>query len=964
MPFAIPVVQGRDWKDAIAFGIDLAGGTNLVYQIDTEKAEADGKPVTDELVERMVQAIGRRLDPAAQEQITVRRVGSDRIEVIIPGADPENVAKKKRDMTRLGKLEFAILANTRRHQSIIDQALASPDRDVRQGGRVVASWRPVAKSPDGKLKDVTARPGIEVSRVVERQGEEVTELLVVLEPPERRVTGEYLTKASPTLDPNGREAVSFTFNTRGGNLFASLTSEYQPETDEFKHRLAILLDDQIQSAPQLNDVISDQGQITGDFTRAEIDELVTVLNAGALQAPIIPDPVSEQTISPTLGADVTRRGLIAVAASGAVVLLIMLWYYRFAGFVADLCLILNLVMLMGAMSLIKSALTLPGIAGVVLTIGMAVDSNVLIYERMREELERGSSLRMAIQNGFHKALGTIIDSNLTTLLTALVLYIIGTDQIRGFAVTLIIGLVMSLFTALFFGRLVFDIAERKRWIKEIRMKKWVSSNPHLDFLKWAKPSIIASLVLIAAGMAALTARGKDNLDIDFTGGTMVSFDFVEDRKIDDVGQRLKQPEIFGPSISVELLSEAGEQQRGDTGKDFRLRTQNPGLNEVKEKVVEAFGPDALRRVTVEYGTITPIAAATESQGPEKGDDANKAEDAKKPDSLAATPENRVASLLANMEAVERERFTGGRQVELSFNDEIHATTAVSYFLTELEKIQTDGRPKYENAEALVHFEGTAGSGTTVEQGQVRTYSKFLMLASPIIDEADLKSSLAAMQQTMSENPTFEEVNTFAGSVASDMQKSALLAMFFSFVVMVAYIWFRFHSVTFGLAAVIGVVHDLVVVLALMVLASYASKTIVGRALLLSDFKINLELVAAFLTIAGYSINDTIVVFDRIREVRGKNPALTPQMVNDSVNQTLSRTLLTGATTMMVLLIMYIIGGEGLHGFSLCILLGILVGTYSSIFVASPVVLWLMNRPGSEAGMATAAALRRETAAAR
>ena len=204
-----------------------------------------------------------------------------------------------------------------------------------------------------------------------------------------------------------------------------------------------------------------------------------------------------------------------------------------------------------------------------------------------------------------------------------------------------------------------------------------------------------------------------------------------------------------------------------------------------------------------------------------------------------------------------------------------------------------------------------------------------------------------MKQSMANSPHFEEVNSFDSSVAGEMQRDAILAMLFSLVAIVAYIWFRFERITFGLAAVAALVHDVLIVLGLVALASYAGGTGVGQVLLLQNFKINLPMIAAFLTIVGYSLNDTIVVFDRIREVRGKNPALTGEMVNFSLNQTLARTVLTSMTTLIVVAILYARGGEGIHGFAFCLVMGVVVGTYSSIYVASPVLLWLMNRPGSQ-----------------
>ena len=579
-PFGWRIAHGKSPMDALRMGIDLAGGADLIFQDDTEKAAQDQKKITPEVMQRLIGAVGRRLDPAAQEQITVRQVGNDRIEVIIPGGDREVVEQKKKQMTRLGSLEFAILANERKHKEIIRQAQLSPDPVLRQEGRVVAAWREVGwdEAKQGvprKQKPVYADQGSEtVQREVTRaDGQKVRELLVVYEPPERRVTGQYLTRAYQTVDKGGMPAVGFSFNPKGGALFYRLTSEYAPMSDGFHSRLSILLDDQIHSAPQVNDPIRDSGIIEGRFTNREVTELVNVLNAGALEVPLVSEPISELTISPTLGLDVQKKGMMAVFVSSVLVFVFMLIYYHFAGLVADLCLTLNLVLLFGIMAVIDSAFTLPGLAGIALTIGIAVDSNVLIYERMREERERGSSLRMAIHNGFDRALSAIIDSNVTTLISAVILYMIGTDQIRGFAVTLFIGLVVSLFTVLYFGRMVFEIAEKKRWLKKLTMMR-LFGHTDFDFIGKQKYAWCASAIIIIGGLICFAIRGNDNYDVDLSGGTMVTFQFNKPQPIEEVRSLLEKQ---FPSLSLERLTLEGERQSGDAGKQFRIRTKEQDI---------------------------------------------------------------------------------------------------------------------------------------------------------------------------------------------------------------------------------------------------------------------------------------------------------------------------------------------------------------------------------------------------
>ncbi|HAW28457.1 MAG TPA: protein translocase subunit SecDF, partial [Planctomycetaceae bacterium] len=361
-PFVWQVTHGHDWRDAIRLGIDLAGGSNMVFEVDESQSE---KELSNEVMDQMVGAIGRRINPSGTEEVTVRKVGQNRIEVIVPGADSEDVQRIKSLITRLGSLEFAIVANRRDrdHADEVARALENPEKkDIRdKEGRVVASWREV--KGDDKYEGVdqiVARP---VTREDGTQGEEV---LILIEPNEdRRVTGKYLVRASQTTDQNGGPAVRFVFNAKGGSLFGTLTSKNRPSKDGFERHLAVLLDGKVQSAPSIRDTISTEGIISGRFTQKEVNELLNVLNAGALEVPLKPEPVSEFSISPLLGSDVQEKGKQAILIAACAVIIFMLIYYRFAGVVANICLTLNLLLVMGCMSFIDATFTLPGLAGLV-----------------------------------------------------------------------------------------------------------------------------------------------------------------------------------------------------------------------------------------------------------------------------------------------------------------------------------------------------------------------------------------------------------------------------------------------------------------------------------------------------------------------------------------------------------------------------------------------------------------------
>jgi SecD/SecF fusion protein len=905
------------FAECFRLGIDLAGGTNLVYQIDKEEAEkkaassGDSSIFMSDSLDNMVGAIARRINPSGLEEVTVRKVGEERIEIIIPGADQAYVEEMKDRITRLGTLEFEILAtmSKRPHHEMIraGNLLADEFDSVVIGAVEVARWVDIVPTEHlGNGGEVLPAEFREVTR-----GEEtVQQALVALSAKEDEVSGEFLIRARETPDPtSGRFVVSFQFDSEGGNRMRELTTEYRPIEGEGKHRLAILLDGKLQTAPSLRTTIEDRGQIEGNFTRKEIRELVDVLNAGALDVPLDPTPISEFTISPLLGQDVRKKGVTAIIISAIVVVIAMACYYLKAGLIAVLCLALNLLLIMGAMIFVQGTFTLPGLAGLVLTIGMAVDANVLIFERIREEINRGASIRMAIHNGFSKAFSAIIDSNVTTLIVAIVLFMIGTDQVKGFAVTLFIGILMSMFSALYFGRLVFELLEQKRMLTSLKMFSIVKSS-NWDFVGKRNVAFVVSAAVILIGMAAFIRRGDENLDIDFRGGTMVTFEFTQPQKLDDFKEGLKTE--FGGAITVERLTAKDESRSSDSGIRWRLRTANSGENErtvkeVQDGIAAAIDTSLLKKVELSHSEITQIPAAEVIEG----------------EPAAASTET---------------GFEGGWTTTLTFTDDVTTNTASRSLVDEITAVG-----QYGQAENLFRLVGTKGEGTDVAEGQVQKFTELKLDARPALSREHLEAALASIESKMSSTPYFEEVQKFSTAVGSEMQWDAILAMFISLIAIVAYIWLRFRRATFGIAAVAALVHDVLVVLGVVALASMMSGNSFGQLLGFYDFKINLPMIAAFLTIVGYSLNDTIVIFDRIREVRGKNPLLTTEMINTSLNQTLARTLMTSATTFLVVAILYVFGGEGIHGFAFCLLVGVIVGTYSSIYVASPVLLWLMNR---------------------
>jgi len=926
-PFLTSLLDGQPLSERFRLGIDLAGGTNMVFQVKPE-----GKDLTEEVMDRMVGAVSQRINRSGTEEVTVRKVGRDRIEVIVPGEDPQTVDEIKRQITRLGSLEFFIAADSTDQQIVrMANELDKSQTVVEIDDEIVARWvQAFEKNGVPKLldRDAIRRP---VQKIREVNGKmenyETEEYLLLVESEDERVTGKFLRSATPDFDQNGAIVVSFTFDQTGGYLFGQLTGRNAPKPGLPARKLAIVLDRTVFSAPNINEQITNRGQISGGnggFTRIEADELSNVLNAGALEVPIDPKPLSEATVDPTLGADVRNKGVNATLISGLAVMVFMLAYYRFSGIVAVVSLLLNLLLTVAAMVAINATFTLPGIAGIVLTIGMAVDANVLIYERMREELAKGSSVRMAIQNGFEKAFITIFDANITTLLTAVILFAIGTDQIKGFAVTLFLGLAISMYTVLFVGRLMFDIAEKRRWLKKLNMSQLIGET-HIDFLKHRVLWCVISLVVIGIGLTAFFIRGEKNYDIDFTGGTMVSFQTTEPQKTDDVTAALKG--TFGDEFTLERLTIGAENQEG-IGSYFRLRStekdthtddtaeeasKKPAEQRVREMVYESFKDNKnikLRMVSLDVGEIAPVEVT-------EGDE--------------------------SAQANSRLRYKGGPSTDLTFSEEVATGTVTDMLAAELGRLKDGNKMKYVSTEELFGLEGVEGSGLRVGERSVRKFNKFTVRALPEVAPDDLKIALTSIQSTLASTPLFDEVNTFASAVASEMKESAIIAILLSIVAISAYIWFRFQNIVFGLAAVVALVHDVLVALGFVAMASWISGTPIGDLLLIDDFRINLPMIAAFLTLVGYSLNDTIVMFDRIREVRGKNPAITIPMVNLALNQTLGRTILTATTVFIVVFILYAFGGAGVHGFAWCLLVGCVAGTYSSIYIASPILIWALNR---------------------
>jgi SecD/SecF fusion protein len=789
------------------------------------------------------------------------------------------------------------------------------------------------------------------------------------------------------MDESGWPDVHFAFKGEGSQRMGALTG------NNINRQLAIILDDTLLSHANIKDRITERGQITGKFTQAEVEFVVRILKAGSLPATLQEKPVYEDPSDPTLGAENIQKGFQAVMISLIAVFAFTFWYYRFAGFVACFALAFNILLTVAVMILFGATLTMPGLAGLVLTVGMSVDSNVLIFERLREELAKGASLRMAIRNGFERAMTTIIDSNLTTLLTALILYIIGTDQLVGFAVTLILGIITSMFTAIFVSRVIFEVAERTGFTKTLNMTQLFAST-NFDFVAYQWNFITASLVFIAVGLAAAFYRGGGIFDIDLRGGTSIQVTLKENlsdtemRAILDKAFAGKTYQDSKVDYTLKPVKAADANGKRNT---YRVDSIYPETDEVQKWLTEALvddkGESLLKFYRVEF---EPVAKAGEKQGAQRtGDEATfftslnqnesekaaeKAEPKVEAKAAETQPEAKAETAKTTEEKAPEEKAPAEAKTEEKKAEEPPVTKAAGDDPTATPGEKTpETKPAEPRSSGMVthtmKFSDNAGQTEGIDAQALKTRIEEAAKALNIdaleivLDNRDwdkrsqdvrfsewnvsLSTSpedsqkiLSAVQTEMGSKPIWAASKKIGGQIAGNFVRIAFFSIVASLVGIVLYIWVRFQNVQWGFAAVLALVHDVLCMLSGIALSYWLADAL--GVLGVVEFKIDLTVVAAFLTLIGYSINDTIVVFDRMREVKGKMPNLTKQVVNDSINQTLSRTVLTFFTTFMVVVVLYAAGGNGIHGFAFAMLIGTVVGVYSSIYIAAPFLLWMIE----------------------
>lgn len=763
-----------------------------------------------------------------------------------------------------------------------------------------------------------------------------------------------LEDARATSDPKSNEnLVRFDFDADGGRLFGDLTRKHVQKP------MAIMLDGRVISAPIIQTAITGgTGTINGGsdgFTSEELDYLVRTLSAGSLPAQLDDEPISERTVGPQLGEDNLRAGLVACLLGLVVVGIFLVGYYYLAGLVAYFAVLLNLLIILGAMAAMNATFTLPSIAAVVLTVGSAVDSNVLIFERLREEQMRGLGIRMALRNAYDRAFSAILDSNVTALITSLFLILFGTEEVKGFGITLVVGILASLFTALFVTKTIFGLLVDKARIKRLgsipmSFPKWDRMlRPNIDWMKSMKWFFALSFIIIALGTFLFVRyfNAGQILDIEFTSGTAVTFELREPQDQTTVRKWIESAgENVIPSASVVRI--------GEEGTVWEITTPNENGAQVRDAIIAAVGTHLKAELPSSFtGDNLPAGAAMA-----------------RPDLvLPLTAENLAdaGKWPGGEPPAEARGYVGGAAIFLRDLRDTNPRLSAEQIAARVRRQVLQLREGQEHA--------FTGDWTVVAPQAVGnnkpTETAIVLVNDPEypFDAADAKKreqwelavvtpmwSLAV--DAVTRPPVLQQVKNFDKSVSNDVTQDALIALTLSILVIMAYIWFRFGNLKYGTATVIALLHDVLFTIAGLGLAHLLSGQWIGDALQLQPFRINLTIVAGILTVMGYSMLDTIVVFDRIRELRGKYGHLSPQVINDAINQTLSRTLLTAGTTIVSLMIMYFIGGQGIHGFTFVLLIGILVGTYSSIVIASPILLIGGERVEEKAAKRPAGKLQR------
>ena len=784
--------------------------------------------------------------------------------------------------------------------------------------------------------------------------------------------GWKLTKSYATQDEYGRRAIGFILNQSGSNMFAALTRK------NIDNPLCIMLDNVAISAPNIQSEISGKGVITGEYNVADQSDMINKLNAGSLPARLSESPISEKTIGPLMGADNRDKGIRAAWIGLAVVAVFMILYYRYAGILAVIALLMNILFILAVMSLCGWTFTLPGIAGLILTVGMAVDANVLIFERIREEQAKGSGIKIAVANGYEKAFMTILDANVTTFITALILYAVASEELKGFAIVLMIGIISSMFTALFVTRVLFDsLIDAGKIKNQINMSSLIGT-PNINWMGKRKLFFVISASLMLLGLGVFFGRNdteNSKYDIEFTGGTGLTLNFIEP---------IDRADVVG-ALPVDLHAKV--YSVGDTNKQYEIVTTATNKTVITAKIDNAeleSVEKALNKISASGEHLSDLSVEKVEENYVVTTTQSSKTVINKVFAKAFSKKDAENNLVANYEIVDiKVNEIVNEAVNKAFEGKLEKQEDLGLAVVSVETID-DGviEANPELADYIKGLKFNCVLDSEVDGAKIDSrikdlrfkpdmqdveWPKYVLLSDnmqPLTEAGKVKSFVYAsipaeagyrefskdelgrfesaerdkLEMAGAIETSLQRVTKIDPSVGQEAKRKALIAIVLSLFAIVGYVWIRFGRANFGFAAIAALVHDVCITLGAVTVCYFVANSAIGKALMIRDFKINLEMIAAFLTIIGYSLNDTIVVFDRIRENRGNKSNLSEELLTRSINQTLSRTLLTSFTTFVVVLIMYIAGGVSLRGFTFAMLIGIVVGTYSSIAIAAPILL--------------------------
>ena len=933
-------------------GLDIQGGTRLVYSVDIDQAREDKTVDPNEsnaqILEEMLQIIRTRVDPQGVREPIIRSIGDNQIVIELPGT--LGVPSKEASSTTTGALAPFVMNEVLGIADVsefpesgaveIDGERIKYDGKVADGIRIttrddpnashaagavvnlvgddafksaieslgdlsfqivaVASQMPddtdmeterskldtwAEAHPGSPLRSFNALPSADggpnekfewfpwdptLPQNIDKPEAQRAELIEVPIDASETFRGNALKTVSRSQDDLGFPAVGF-------EIMPERVSDFGDFTEKNEGRqMAIILNGEIRSAPSLEDRLSTGGRIFGRFSEDEVTALVTVLRSGSLK--IKPTLESDERVGATLGDEYVTRGTYSGILALVSVLGFLIVYYRRLGAIASIALSLNFVMLLGALSFAHATITLPGIAGIILTVGMAVDANILIFDRIREEMDKGRNIKQAAKEGFDKAMPAILDANITTFLTAFILFTQGSGPVAGFAVTLMWGIVTSVFAALVITRLLVHLALEKG-AKSFAIGQWMVK-ANYQFMSKTKLALTASLVAVVLGIAgfALEDPGK-KYGIDFIGGAEAQLQTAQAETVETVRSRIQAIDVIGDSADVKavLSSDAGDGKYTSFRATFKLTDGNQNLGKDASRV-RGLLRDGLEGLLLEDAVQVAITDETTTakanvtllfQEPHPTDD--------------------IVNMLATIGLNEAQVATGGDANQ-------YTATATTAFGRRAGDVSSDLE--------------TAFTGASDSNG------------------ADYRLATGI--------PSYSQVSP---QVVGNLRSSALLAMLISMLVIVLYIRVRFAEYSYGFAAMAAVVHDVFIALGVLTLANKIG---------FLNGEINLPMIAAFLTIMGYSLNDTIVIFDRVRENLPRMKKPFNEVLDASINQTLSRTILTSFTTFLAVALLYAFNfgtGNVLESFSFAMMIGVLTGTYSTIFVANPLLLWFEKRAG-------------------